>query len=198
MPSTHLSLLKETQAGSQSAWTKLVALYQPLLYGWLRRQNVPHDDAQELTQDVLVVVFQELGSFDHQGRTGGFRRWLREITVHRALGYLRARKIRAVAAGGSTIYQQLQELECDGSGTSRQWDREFDQHVLRHLLGSIEKQFEPATVAAFRLVTLEDVSAEEAAQRLAITVGAVYSAKSRVMRTLRQEAEGLVDDTLLK
>jgi RNA polymerase sigma-70 factor (ECF subfamily) len=198
MPSTHLSLLAQAQTGSPSAWAKFVALYQPLLYGWLRRQNVSHDDAQELTQEVLAVVVQELASFDHQGRTGGFRRWLRQITVHRALGFLRARKIRAVAAGGSTIYQQLQQVQCPDSGISKQWDREFDQHVLRHLLRDMESQFEPTTIAAFRLVTLAGVAPGEAAQRLGITVGAVYSAKSRVMRKLRQEAEGLVDDALLR
>src|SRR5688572_30051070 len=101
MPSTHFSLLTAAQAGSDQAWTRLVELYRPLLYRWLRRQDVPHDDAEELTQDVLSVVVQEIGRFQHNGRLGGFRRWLREITVHRALGFLRGRQLRGAAPGGS-------------------------------------------------------------------------------------------------
>jgi DNA-directed RNA polymerase specialized sigma24 family protein len=62
----------------------------------------------------------------------------------------------------------------------------------------VESELEPTTCAAFRLVTLEDVPAEQAALQLGISVGAVYSAKSRVLRKLRQAAEGLVDDELLR
>jgi RNA polymerase sigma-70 factor (ECF subfamily) len=167
------------------------------LYGWLRRQDVPHDDAQELTQDVLAVIARELPGFAHQGRVGGFRRWLREITVHRALGFLRARGVRAVARGGSTFFEQLQQLESPESSLSHQWDREFDQHVLRDLLARMESEFEPLTLRAFRLLALEGVAPEEVAGQLGISVGAAYSAKSRVLRRLRREAAGLVDDSLL-
>ena len=198
MSSTHLSLLAEAQAGSQQAWSRLVELYQPLLYGWLRRQNVPHDDAQELTQEVLAVVVKEIGQFDHEGRPGGFRRWLKEITVHRALGFLRARKIRIVAPGGSTFLEQLHQLESPASSLSRRWDGEFDLHVLRRLLEGLGSEFEPDTIAAFRKVTLEGVAPDQAAQQLGMSVGAVYSAKSRVLRKLRKEAKGLVDESLLE
>jgi RNA polymerase sigma-70 factor (ECF subfamily) len=197
MPSTHVSLLSDAQAGSQRAWSRLVELYQPLLYGWLRRQDVPHDDAQELTQDVLAVVARELGAFDHQGRTGGFRRWLRQITVHRALGFLRARGTRAVARGGSTFFEQLQQLEAPNSSLSQQWDREFDQHVLRELLAKIEGEFAPVTLRAFRRLALEGAAPEDVARELGISVGAAYSAKSRVLRKLRKEAAGLIDEELL-
>jgi RNA polymerase sigma-70 factor, ECF subfamily len=197
MPSTHLSLLTAAKSGSGEAWTRLVRLYRPLLYQWLRRQNISHDDAEELTQDVLAVVVQEIGRFEHGGRLGAFRRWLREITVHRALGFLRGRRLRAAARGGSTFLDQLQQLS-NGDSVAGQWDRDFDQHVLRYLLQTVECEFEPATRTAFQLVTMEDVPPEQVAQRLGISVGAVYSAKSRVLRRLRQEAAGLVDDKLLR
>ena len=198
MPSTHFSLLTAAQAGSDQAWTRLVELYRPLLYRWLRRQDVPHDDAEELTQDVLSVVVQEIGRFQHNGRLGGFRRWLREITVHRALGFLRGRQLRGAAPGGSTFLARSQQRMDDNDSLVQQWDREFDQQVLAQLMNIVETELEPTTCAAFRLVTLEDVPAEQAALQLGISVGAVYSAKSRVLRKLRQAAEGLVDDELLR
>ena len=198
MPSTHFSLLTAAQAGSDQAWTRLVELYRPLLYRWLRRQDVPHDDALELTQDVLSVVVQEIGRFQHNGRPGGFRRWLREIAVHRALGFLRGRRLRGAAPGGSTFLAQTQQQIDLDDFLAEQWDREFDQQVLAQLMNIVESELEPTTCAAFRLVTLEDVPAEQAALQLGISVGAVYSAKSRVLRKLREAAEGLVDDELLR
>jgi RNA polymerase sigma-70 factor (ECF subfamily) len=198
MPSTHFSLLTAAQAGSDEAWTRLVELYRPLLYQWLRRNNVPHHDAEELTQDVLSVVVKEIGRFHHNGQVGGFRRWLREITLHRAMGFLRGRRLRIAAPGGSTFLERLQQYGDRDDSLVELWDREFDQHILAHLLRTVETEFEPTTRAAFRLVTLEDVPPEEVARRLGISVGAVYSAKSRVLRKLRQTAAGLVDDELLR
>jgi hypothetical protein len=46
MESTRLTLLTQASAGSQLAWTSLVELYPPLIYGWLRRHDVDHHDAR--------------------------------------------------------------------------------------------------------------------------------------------------------
>jgi RNA polymerase sigma-70 factor (ECF subfamily) len=57
----------------------------------------------------------------------------------------------------------------------------------------VEEEFEPSTLQSFRRLALEGASGEEAAQELGLTVAAVYMAKSRVLRRLRQEAEGLIN-----
>ena len=197
MLSTHVSLLTEACSGSDRAWGRLVDLYQPLVYGWLRRQGVVHHDAEELTQDVLAVVVQELDNFEHRGRTGGFRRWLREITVHRSLGFWRAGRLRTSATGGSGFDQILQQLESSDSPITRTWDQEHDQFVLRQLLDRMATQFDRATVTAFQRLTFDEAEPELVARELGISIGAAYSAKSRVLRRLRQEAAGLVDEDLM-
>jgi RNA polymerase sigma-70 factor (ECF subfamily) len=197
MLSTHVSLLTEACSGSDRAWVRLVDLYQPLVYGWLRRQGVVHHDAEELTQDVLATVVQELDNFEHRGRTGGFRRWLREITVHRSLGFWRAGRLRTAAAGGSGFDQILQQLESSDSQIARKWDQEHDQFVLRQLLDRMTSQFDRATITAFRRLTFDEAEPELVARELGISIGAAYSAKSRVLRRLREEAAGLVDEDLM-
>ncbi len=57
----------------------------------------------------------------------------------------------------------------------------------------IEPMFEPKTLAAFRLVALDEVAPTQAAEELGMTYAAVLLAKSRVLSRLRQEAEGLID-----
>ena len=194
MDSTRLSLLTQASSGSDQAWQRIVELYQPLVFGWLRQHDVAHHDAEELTQDVLSVVVKELPEFSHSGNKGAFRHWLRQITVNRARGFWRAGKIRPTATGETKFLTMVEQMADDASTLSQRWDREHDQHVLRECLRQIEAEFTPATLTAFRRQVFDGTAAEEVSKELGITVGAVYSAKSRVLHKLRQAAEGLVDE----
>jgi RNA polymerase sigma-70 factor, ECF subfamily len=190
---TRASLLLCARQGDEDAWRRLVDLYRPLVYAWLVRHQVATQDAEDLTQDVLAVVVKELGRFEHAGRPGAFRAWLRGITVNRARGFWRAGSVRAVAVGGSGILQRIDELADPASALSRQWDDEHDQHVVRRLLVLMEQEFEPATLRAFRRLTFDGASGQEVADELGLSLAAVYGAKSRVLRRLREEAAELLD-----
>jgi RNA polymerase sigma-70 factor, ECF subfamily len=197
MDATDLSLLERARDGLDHAWDRLVALYQPLTYNWLRRQGLPHHAAEELTQEVLVVVLKELPSFTHPGAAGAFRGWLRRITANRARAYWKAGRHRAAAAGGSDFHAAVEQLEDPHSKLSQLWDREHDQHVVRRLLELMEEEFEPRTLKAFRRQVLEGVAAEQVATELGMSVGAAYVAKSRVLARLRKEAAGLLEEAEL-
>src|SRR6185369_9618116 len=87
----------------------------------------------------------------------------------------------------------LRQLEDPSSQLNEFWDREHDRQILQRLLTLLEPEFEPTTWQAFRLVAVEERSVGEAAQALGLSPNAVRIAKSRVLKRLRQEAEGLVD-----
>jgi RNA polymerase sigma-70 factor (ECF subfamily) len=193
MDNTSLSLLLRAREGEETAWERIVDLYRPLIHGWLLRQGVPPQEADDLSQDVLAILLKELGRFAHAGRPGAFRGWLRTITVNRARAFWRAGSYRARPAGGSDFLQWIEQLADADSPLARAWDEEHDQHVLRRLLALLEQEFEPATVRAFRRLTFDGVSGKEVADELGMSVAAVYGAKSRVLQRLRQEAEGLLD-----
>jgi RNA polymerase sigma factor (sigma-70 family) len=150
---------------------------------------VGHADADDLTQEVLAVLVRELPHFQHDGRTGAFRRWLKLITVHRLRDFWRARQARPQAAGGSDFDKVLERLEDPQSDLSRLWDREHDQHIARGLLAYLQPQFEPNTWRAFQRVVLDDLKAAVVAAELGISVNAVLLAKSRILQRLRQELQ---------
>ena len=195
MESTQLKLIGQASDGCQDAWSRLISLYEPLVYGWLRRHDVTHHDAEELTQDVLSVVVRELPKFSHSGNPGAFRCWLRQITANRARGFWRAGKLRPKATGETLFVEILQQLEDDHSEISRRWDRDHDQYLLRQALEKVKTQFEPGTILAFERFLFAGIPAPQVANELGLSVGAVYTAKSRVLRKLRKEVEGLVDDS---
>jgi RNA polymerase sigma-70 factor (ECF subfamily) len=132
-------------------------------------------------------VVEKFPAFEHAGRPGAFRAWLRGISANRLRMYWRSRG-RPNAFDPEPILQQLEDPH---SELSRQWDREHDAHVTQRLLQLLEPEFKPATWQAFQRL-LDGASAEAVAADLGLTVNAVCIAKSRVLRRLREELAGLV------
>jgi RNA polymerase sigma factor (sigma-70 family) len=191
---TSASLLERLRLdGDAGSWQRGVDLYEPLIRGWLRRHNLQHSDLDDLVQDVLGVLVKEISHFQHNGRPGAFRSWLRTITVHCLRRFWRARLYRADAAGGSDWEEHLRQLEDPTSSLSKLWDDEHDRHVLRRLLAMIEPDFQATTWRAFRRVVLDGVPAATVAADLGLSVNALMLAKSRGLQRLRQAAQGLLD-----
>jgi RNA polymerase sigma-70 factor (ECF subfamily) len=193
MDATNPSLLYRAVGGDAAAWERIVALYQPLVYGWLHRRSVRPQDAADLAQEVMAVVVKELGAFSHAGHPGSFRGWLRTITVNRARAFLRDGRWREQAAGGDVVFQLIDQLADSESTLTQEWNAEHDAHVVRRILALIETDFEPATVRVFRRLVLDEARAPEVAAEMGLAVAAVYAAKSRVLQRIRQEADGLLD-----
>jgi RNA polymerase sigma-70 factor, ECF subfamily len=193
MEDTRKSLLLRAQTGEENAWKDLTDLYRPLILGWLKRQGVTAGDVDDLNQEILLSVVRCLPNFEHSGRPGAFRSWLRTIVCSRTIDYWRAMNPGTQASGSADAAVALQQIEDPQSDLNRRWDEEHDRYVLGCLLDLMEDEFEPTTLRAFRRLTLDGVSGAQAAEELGLTVPAVYMAKSRVLKRIRQEAEGLID-----
>jgi RNA polymerase sigma factor (sigma-70 family) len=193
MNETRRSLLFRAQAGERDAWKDLTDLYRPLMLGWLARQGVPAGDLEDLSQEVLLSVVMHLPGFQHSGRRGAFRSWLRTIVCRRTADYWRGRDEASPACGGSGAVAALQQVADPDSELNRQWDEEHDRYVVQCLLALVDAEFEPLTLRAFRRLALDGASGVAVARELGISVGAAYVAKSRVLARIRQEAEGLID-----
>jgi RNA polymerase sigma-70 factor (ECF subfamily) len=193
MNETNPSLLYRATGGDEAAWERIVVLYQPMIRGWLQRHGVHPQEAADLAQEVLAVVVRELKHFAHAGHTGSFRGWLRAITVNRARGFLRDGKWRELAAGGSGVFEVIEQLEDSESPLTQEWNAEHDAHVVRQVLALVQTDFEPATVRVFRRLVLDEARAAEVAAEMGMTVAAVYAARSRVLQRIRQEAAGLLE-----
>jgi RNA polymerase sigma-70 factor (ECF subfamily) len=193
MSETSASLLQRLREQPQGeAWQCLVGIYTPLLKQWLGRYGLQSSDVDDLVQEVLAVVVREMPQFEHNQRTGAFRRWLRTILVNRLRGFWRARQSRPLATGDSDLGQMLDQLEDPQSGLSQLWDKEHDRHVMARLLEQIEPDVKPATWQAFRRVVLDGKDEETVAAELGMSVNAVFIAKSRVLAKLRREAQDLL------
>ena len=136
---------------------------------------------------------QKVPDFERR-REGSFRAWLRMITANCLRAHWRSEKYRALATGDSEFLQQLQQLEDPSSELTQAWDAEHDRHVVRRLLELIEPQFQPATLRAFRRVVMDGQKPADVAAELGISINAVFLCKSKILRRLRQELDGILDD----
>jgi RNA polymerase sigma-70 factor, ECF subfamily len=188
MTNTSATLLQRLlNQGDDGAWTRLNLLYTPLIRAALSRHLPQPADVDDVAQQVFIVVMQKLPEFRHNGRPGAFRAWLRGICVNRVRMFWRTRP--ATVPDPEAALRQLEDPE---SALSRQWDREHDEFVFRQALEMIKGEFKQATWQAFCRVALDSAEPEAVAAELGLTVNAVFIAKSRVLRRLREEFDGLL------
>jgi RNA polymerase sigma-70 factor (ECF subfamily) len=194
MPETSVSLLERARSQSDAeAWRRLAAIYAPLLERWLSKYCLQNCDVEDLVQEVLLTISRELATFEHSGRTGAFRCWLRNVLVNRLQAFWRSERNRPLAASQSQILQQLNELGDESSQASRLWDAEHDRHVISRMLEQVRPRFLEKTWQAFLRQMIDGQPADHVAAELGIPIQAVYVAKSRVLNALRREAAGLVE-----
>lgn len=194
MSQTSITLLNTLQRQNDpTTWDRLVTLYRPLLLIWLNKYDVQASDAEDLAQEVLMAVSKDLATFDHNGRPGAFRTWLRSILVNRLRDFWRARGRRPQASGDSDIERRLSKLDDPASEMSQLWNKQHDIHVAQQLLAMAEPNFTAETWTAFTRVAIDGERPDTVAAELGISLNAVFIAKSRVLSRLRQEAAGMVD-----
>jgi RNA polymerase sigma-70 factor, ECF subfamily len=192
MNPTSLSLLDRLKAARPEAsdWRHLQGIYLPLIQRWLGRVPGLGDEAADVAQEVLIVVFREVPRFDRR-REGSFRAWLRRVTVNRIRSYRRKRH-RRPAVGLDPADGFLDRLEAANSELAREWDQDHDRHVFERLLAIVQPDFHPTTWEAFRRFAVDGLPAAHVAEELGLTENAVLQAKSRILKRLRQEAGDLL------
>jgi RNA polymerase sigma-70 factor (ECF subfamily) len=188
MYTTSASLLEQLrQPGADDAWARLVELYTPLLYYWARRLGLKSDDAGDLVQDVFTVLVQKLPEFRYDGQQS-FRGWLRTVALNKWRDGQRRRPRKLVLSDPQTLSQLPDSLESDPF-----WETEYREQLVAQALALMESEFRPETWRACWETTVAGRPAAEIAAELGTSVNAIYAAKSRVLRRLRQELDGLLD-----
>jgi RNA polymerase sigma-70 factor (ECF subfamily) len=130
-PETSLSLLEQLREPEHpAAWDRVVALYTSLLGAWFHAAGLQTADRDDLTQRALEVLFRQMPEFEHSGRPGAFRAWLRSVAVNLLHEFWRRRPMPESAS-------LLDDLVDPHSGLSQFWDRQHDRHVLHSLLESV-------------------------------------------------------------
>ncbi len=188
MQTTQLSLLQRVQSSAdQAAWARFVQLYTPLVSHWVRGFHLQPDDAADLAQEIFAVCITKISSYQKRPETN-FRAWLWTLTLNK----FRERRRREAAR--PTAGDAWLEDVTDDVATNNVDEVEYRTYLVNRAMRLMQAEFEPRTWQACWEFVANAKPAAEVAESLGITLNAVYLAKSRVLRRLREELAGFLDE----
>lgn len=182
--SDEAALVSAAKAGDVSAFEELVNRYETKIFRLGMNITQNREDAEDVMQDAFLKSYQNLNRFQGDSR---FYTWLVRIAINEALMKLRKRRPNQfsldepVAGEGEPVFHELKDW-----GPSP--EQRFAQTELNEILSRVIGELEPIYRVVFLLRDVEEISTEETAQILGISVAAV---KSRLLRARLQLREKL-------
>lgn len=178
-------LVERARQGDAEAFTRLVDKYERKIYRLARNITQNDEDAEDVLQEAFLKAYSNLDSFQGQSK---FYTWIVRIAVNEALMKLRKRKSdRTVSLDEpheteeDTVSREIAVWEDDP-------EKRYSQEELRDILGRAVDSLKPGFRTVFVLRDIEELSTEETAEALGISVPAV---KSRLLRARLQLRERL-------
>ncbi len=179
------SLVVRAKAGDDEAFSELVNQYERRIFRTARNITQNDEDAEDVLQEAFLKAYSNLDSFQGNSK---FYTWLVRITVNEALMKLRKRKTdRSVSldekldTGEDTVIREI--AVWDGTPEQR-----YSQEEIRGILDREIETLEPIYRTVFQLRDIDELSTEETADSLGISIPAV---KSRLLRARLQLREKL-------
>jgi RNA polymerase sigma factor (sigma-70 family) len=197
-PTTRRSLvLRLRNLDDEAAWKEFVEIYEPLVYRLARRKGLQEADARDLCQDVFRAVATAIERWDPDPAKGKFRSWLFRIARNLVVNFL-SRQARLVRGSGQTSVQELLEAQpAADTAAQAEFAAEFRQRAFRWAVQRVKNEFSESTWQAFWRTGVQNEPVAAVAAELALSPGAVYIARSRVLARLRERVQQLTEESEL-
>jgi RNA polymerase sigma-70 factor (ECF subfamily) len=178
-------LVAQSREGDTSAFNELVRRYERKIFRLAQHITQNREDAEDVLQETFLKAYEHLDQFKGDAK---FYTWIVRIAVNQALMKLRRRKTdksvsidETIDTGEDTVTREIAA-----------WDEDPEQRFSREELGGIldtaVDSLEPLYRSVFVLRDIEELSTEETAEALGLSIPAV---KSRLLRARLQLREKL-------
>lgn len=169
------SLIAAAKSGNIQAFEELVNHYESKIFRLAMNITHNREDAEDAMQDAFLKSYSHLKDFHGDSR---FYTWLVRITVNEALMKLRKRRGNHVSLDEPVgTEDDLMPRQIEDWGPSP--EQRYAQRELGTILSEVIEKLEPEYRMVFVLRDIEELSTEETAKLLGISVPAV---KSRLLR----------------
>jgi RNA polymerase sigma-70 factor (ECF subfamily) len=172
-------LVNRAKRGDQEAFRVLHERYAPSVHKLLYRWTGDPEEAEDLTQEVFIAVFQGLQNFRGES---SFKTWIFQIANHKAIDSNRKRK-RQVETVSPDDFDETQPDDREETRPEEALLRKEMGETLRRKLQELPEDSREAIV----LCDLQGLSYEECAEALGITVGAFKSRLRRARQMLKEK-----------
>jgi len=182
---TETELIEQLKRGDEAAFKTIVEQWKDLVYNTSLGIVQNETEAEDITQDVFIKVFENISSFKGESKLST---WLYRIATTTSLDHLRSKKRKKrfgflFSLGGDENYESNQIPDFLHPGVKLD-DKERAKMLFKAIGNLPENQ-----KVAFTLHKLEGLSYREISEVLKTTVSAVESLMSRANQNLRKELE---------
>ncbi|MEO8028889.1 MAG: RNA polymerase sigma factor [Bryobacteraceae bacterium] len=178
-------LVAAARQGDSEAFSQLVKQYERKIFRLAKNITQNDEDAEDVLQDAFLKAYEHLDDFQGNSK---FYTWIVRIAVNESLMKLRKRKSdktvpldEPVETGEETVVREIAVWEGNP-------EDQYSSEELRDILDKAVEALKPVFRTVFILRDIEEMSTEETAEALGISVPAV---KSRLLRARLQLRERL-------
>jgi RNA polymerase sigma-70 factor (ECF subfamily) len=178
-------LVERARSGDAAAFSELVNRYERKIFRLAKHITQNDEDAEDVLQETFLKAYSHLDTFQGQSK---FYTWIVRIAVNEALMKLRKRKSSKTVSldeptdtGEDTMVREIAVWDEDP-------EQKYSRDELREILDKAVESLKPAFRTVFVLRDIEELSTEETASALDISIPAV---KSRLLRARLQLREKL-------
>jgi RNA polymerase sigma-70 factor (ECF subfamily) len=178
------ALVAQAQRGGVDAFTELVNRYESNIFRLARHITQNPEDAEDVLQETFLKAYEHLEDFQGNSK---FYTWLVRIAVNQSLMKLRKRKSDASVSlddpfdtGEETLTREIAVWDPNPELT-------YSREEIRAILEKAVESLPPTFRAVFALRDIEELSTEETAAALNLSVPAVKSRLLRARLRLREK-----------
>ncbi len=185
-------LVPRLKAGDPRAYEEVLGRYQVKIHNLARGLMRNDQDAQDVLQDTFLSLFKNIRTFKGDA---SLSTWIYRVTVNAALMRMRKRKKEGQAI---PIEDYMPDFDDDGHRVAvvPDWHPLVDQMLMNKELGGLLREWIAALHPDYRIAFVmrdqEEMSNEEVAKVLGLTVAAVKSRLHRARLYLRERAKRYV------
>jgi RNA polymerase sigma-70 factor, ECF subfamily len=183
-PGTDEVLVSAAKDGNQRAFEVLVERHQQRMLAFARRYTRVREDAEDVVQQTFQKAFIHLNKF--QGKSS-FSTWLTRIAINEALMLMRRgrgrREIPVDDSNDHGVADSAMEIPDPSPDPETSYLRRERVQILSETLGNLR----PGMRKAIELRELAELSTEETAQRMGVSVAAVKARIFHARKKLREK-----------
>jgi RNA polymerase sigma-70 factor (ECF subfamily) len=179
------ALVARAKAGDMDAFSNLVQHYDRRVFRMAKQITQNDDDAEDVLQESFLKAYSHLDDFQGNSK---FYTWLVRIAVNEALMKLRKRRSDRtvplddpIDTGEDSVAREIAVWEDNP-------EQKYSREEMAAILDQAVQSLKPAYRTVFILRDIEEMSIEETAEALNLSISAV---KSRLLRARLQLREKL-------
>ncbi|HEY5282635.1 MAG TPA: sigma-70 family RNA polymerase sigma factor [Polyangia bacterium] len=183
-------LVERARAKDEAAFEALVGRYEDKLYRLAMRFVRNETDAQEILQDAFLSAWRNLPTFEGRAQ---FSSWMYRVTVNAALMLLRSRNRHPEvtvddiepSALNDAVVENGQMMRSSADWSQRPDEQLQSEEMRKHIQVSVDA-LPDGLRTVFLLRDVEELSTEDTAEMLGLSVPAVKTRLHRARLALRE------------